>query len=87
MTRLTDGKRTVEITITEWNGSGYTPDWSSEFFSVGSLPYDEESDAYVVEDVDYCIEQANDWQNGVGDFLEDEEIDVSDRCVTVDDVA
>ena len=28
-------------------------------------------DAYVVDDVDYCIEQANDMVSGVGDFAVD----------------
>lgn len=31
MTRLTDGTRTAEITINEWDGSEYTPDWSNDF--------------------------------------------------------
>lgn len=58
MTRLTDGKKTVEIEMKKWNGSGYDPDWSADFFEVGQAPYDEEKEAYVVENVDYCIEQA-----------------------------
>lgn len=32
MTRLTDGKKTVEIEMMVWEGSGYTPDWSKDFF-------------------------------------------------------
>lgn len=58
MTRLTDGKKTVEIEMKKWNGSGYDPDWSEDFFEVGQVPYDEEKEAYIVKDVDYCIEQA-----------------------------
>ena len=57
--KLTDGKKTVEIKIQRWNGSGYDPDWSANYFNAGSLPYDEETDTYTVEDVDYCIETAN----------------------------
>lgn len=72
MTRLTDGKKTIEISLVIFEGNGWTPDWSNDFFSVGSLPFDEEKQAYVVEDVDYCIEQALDWKNSVGDFADDE---------------
>ena len=72
MTRLTDGKKTVEIAMQVWTGSGYTPDWSNDFFAVGGLEHDEEKDAYKVEDVDYCVEQAYDWKNSEGDFAGDE---------------
>lgn len=33
--------------------------WSADYFDAGSLPYDEETDTFTVEDVDYCIETAN----------------------------
>jgi hypothetical protein len=56
--RITDGTKTVEIRIQKWNGSGYDPDWSIDFFEAGSLPYDEENDIYTVDDVDYCIDMA-----------------------------
>jgi hypothetical protein len=56
--KITDGTRTVEIRIQRWNGSGYDPDWSNDFFEAGSLPYDAETDIYTVEDVDYCIDMA-----------------------------
>lgn len=72
MIRLTDGKKIAEITMNVWNSNGYTPDFSLDFFEVGALPYDEEKEAYVVDDVDYCIEQANDWKDSNGDFVNDE---------------
>lgn len=53
MTRLTDGRKIAEITMNVWDGTGYTPDFSLDFFEVGALPYDEERDAYVVDDIDY----------------------------------
>lgn len=90
MTRLTNGTKTIEITLTTWTGNGYEPDWSADFFSVGSLPYNDELDAYVVDDVDYCVEQANDWASAIGDFrddrdyLDDEAID--NRTVFVEEV-
>lgn len=71
MTRLTDGKKTVEITIHEWTGKGWTPDWSNDFFVVATLPYDAEKEAYIVDDVDWCIDQAMDWEQAAGDFYYD----------------
>lgn len=56
--KLTDGTKTVEISIRRWNGSGYDPDWANDFFNAASLPYDEETDTYTVADVDYCIDMA-----------------------------
>ena len=57
--KLTDGKRTVEITIRRWNGSGWDPDWSVDYFNGSALPYDLETDTYTVPDVQYCIDMAN----------------------------
>ena len=51
-----------------WMGNVYTPDWSIDFF--GPLPYDEKQNAYIVEDVEYCIEQACKWESGIGEYNE-----------------
>ena len=79
--KITDGTKIVEITMYEGN----SPEWSNDFFESGSLEYNEESDLYVVDDVDYCIAQANDWKDGVGDFATDEETneDLESRAVYV----
>lgn len=74
MTVLVDNSKAVEVTIREWDEAGmqYGPDWSNDFFSVGIMEFvDGLEDAYVVDDVDYCIEQANDMVAGVGDFAVD----------------
>ncbi len=62
--KMTDGKKTVEITMKVWNdfNTGYSPDWSNDFFNAGILPYDEDEDLHIVDDVDYCIEQAEEWE-------------------------
>ena len=75
MTRLTDGKRTAEIRMTVWSdqNSSYSPDWEYDFFEVGGLEYDDEADAYRVQGVDYCIDQAADCINRTGDFAADDE--------------
>ena len=70
--KITDGKKTVEIRMIVWDGSSYGPDWSLDFFEAGGFPYNSETDTYTVNDVDYCIEQAEDWRDSKGDFAEDE---------------
>ena len=72
--KMTDGKRTIDIQMKVWNGSGYGPDWSIDFFDAGSLPRNED-DVDVVDDVDYCIDQAREWE------AEDE-----NNCVFVEDL-
>lgn len=60
--KITDGKRTVEICMMVWQGTGYSPDWSNDFFDAGLLQYDEETEAYTVPDVEYCIDAAWEWE-------------------------
>ena len=86
--KLYDGKKMVNIEMNNWTDNGYTPDWSIDFFEAGSLEYNEDMDAYMVEDVDYCIEQARDWQNARGDFYEPEVTfaDIDSRNVDVNEI-
>lgn len=75
MVRLIDNNRAVEISIREWDeeNSQYGPDWSDDFFDVVWLKTVEGPElAYIVDDVDYCIEQANDMVAGEGDFAADD---------------
>lgn len=85
MTRLTDNTKTVEITMSHWGGSGYTPDWSNDFFEVGSLKIAGDGISYIVPNVDYCVSCAQDWGKGQWDGEEDADLeDISNRCVTVE---
>lgn len=81
--KITDGKKIAEITMQEFDGNRWGLDWSMDFFNAGKLPYDEETDTYTVEDVNYCIEQANDWEMCEGDFSDDEGADTQNRWVDV----
>lgn len=83
MTRLTDGAKTVEITMQTWTGAGYTPDFSADFFEIGGLPFDDETEAYIVEDAEYCVEQAEDWANARGDFANDDNNCADNNAVEV----
>lgn len=82
--KITDGKKTVSIRMMVWEGSGYSPDWSQDFFEAGSLPYNEDTDTYTVDDVDYCIDQATEWKETNECFLG--EIKTENNCVWVDEV-
>jgi hypothetical protein len=42
-----------------------------DFFNVSALRYDDEKDAFVVPDVAYLEEQANDWKAGAGDYADE----------------
>lgn len=84
MTKFFDGKNILEITIQEWNGSGYTPDWSADFFEAGRFTFNDSIDAHVItldDSLEYMIEYAEDWENCRGDFYEDEAPD-GDRHVS-----
>lgn len=83
-TKLVSGNRLIEIEMQMWNGTQYTPDWSNDFFEVGTLKYDKNLEAYEVEDIDYCIDQANDWMNKEGDFYGEEDADGMERVTTVE---
>lgn len=82
--KITDGKKTVEIRMMVWEGNGYSPDWSLDFFEASSLPYNDETDTYTVDDVDYCIDQAMEWKETNEGFLGD--IKTENNCVWVDEL-
>lgn len=87
MTKLTDGKKTVEITMANWTGTDYTPDWSDDFFEVGGLKLAEDCESYIVNDVDYCVSCAQDWEDGHWDGDEDADPDeIESRCVTITEI-
>jgi hypothetical protein len=69
--KITDGKKTVDIKLVIWEGTQYSPEWTADFLDAGGLPYDEETETYTVQDVDYVIDQAMDWKNSEGDFRDD----------------
>lgn len=83
--KITDGKRTVEIRMMVWTGTGYSPDWSNDFFDAGCLNCSEEG-IHIVPDVGWCIEQAQDWCNQRGDYADDGIPDPEDRYVEVSDI-
>lgn len=73
MTRITDGKHTVEIEMKIMDENGLSPDWSYDFFDIAQSPYNHERDEYTVQDVGYCLIQAHDWKHGIGDYVDEYE--------------
>ena len=58
--------RTADITMTSIN----SVNWEASFFDVGSLPYDEETDTYEVEDIDMLLGAVRDYCAHAGDYSE-----------------
>lgn len=70
--KLTDGKKTVEIEMYDWDFFAKREyEFSADFFT--GLSKQDESGAYIVDDVDYCIDYARDWENQRGDFCGESE--------------
>ena len=53
--KFTDGKKTVEITITDNRND---IDVTADLMEVGNMEYNEDMDAYMVEDVNDCADFA-----------------------------
>lgn len=68
--KITDGNKTIIITMQNWDGHNLTPDFSNDFFD----------GVTVVKDVDYCIEMAEDWANYRGDFADPEAQEANRIC-------
>lgn len=83
--KLYDGHKRISVTMAEWSeqSRSYGPDLALEFFS--DAKYDSSHDVYVVEDVDYCAQQAEDWANLRGDFAGDELAEGISREVDIED--
>lgn len=70
-----------------WMGDRHSEDISGDFFEVGLLPYAYAGDdVYLVDDVEYCVDQAYDWMNGRGDYYYDTEPPIKSRNVIVYDL-
>ena len=95
--KITDGFKKVNITMkvwdklnNEWKNAG--EDIANEFFLVEPLPMNDEG-TYLVRNVEDCLEQAEDWKNGIGDFSSEENenedctLFVDELPVTAEDVA
>lgn len=76
----------AEITMHQWEGDKTSGRWSSDlshdFFEWGSLTHFPDTDIAIVDDIDYCIDMANDWMNRTGDYADDDSTE--ERSVLVE---
>ena len=65
MTRFTDYNTILELEMRFFDDktSRWSPDWSADFYDVGNLEYDEDLDAYIVDDNQYLVEVGLQWQD------------------------
>ena len=68
--KLFDKNNTLSIRMYVWDGERWTQDISNDFYA--GAEYVRERDAYEVPDVDYCLDQALNWQFRRGDFADDD---------------
>ena len=59
-----DNKRAIDIKLINND-----VDWSNDFFA-DAPPINAKSDWHKVDDVQYCIDQCNDYIHGAGDFFD-----------------
>lgn len=82
--KLTDGKKTISITMRCWDGSRFMPDISDDFFESGGLSRiwveSVNEEVCKVPDVDYCIEQAEDWASYRGDYFDPDAKEEDQKC-------
>lgn len=82
-TRFYDGKNYIDIQMSILDKYGeFKSDFQDEFFDVGGLEYDDEFDAYIVDDVYYLGEQVEDFIDHSGDFVTDgaSKYEIADIC-------
>lgn len=80
---LTDGKRTIDLCLSIWDGKNYydVTSWIMEM----TVPYDEEKEARIVPDVQYCIDYAMEWRDMCGDFYQDRFNEFGDEIIITEE--
>ena len=66
--KLRDANFKINLFMRNWTGNGWSRDLSEDFFEAGGLPVDENG-FYLVNDVQYCVDQAEDYRMGRGNFF------------------
>lgn len=72
MTRFTDGHRTALIEMQVWHNDNCSPDLSQDILADAIHGFSFEHDAYLVNDLDWLVDYANEWLNHTGDFYYDD---------------
>lgn len=81
MTRFTDGHRVALIEMQIWKDDHASPDLSQDILADAITGFSFENDAYLVNDLDWLVDYANNWLNFKGDFYYDD--DHEERLLTI----
>lgn len=80
---ITNGKKTVEVTLREWEGLRYSADYAADVFVDGYMEYNVENDCYITHDmesflymIDDCINE--NWGDWGLEFTDDEIITINE---------
>ena len=69
MTRITDGKRTIGLSMREYSYGNWSPDLSADWLVTGLLEHDYENEVYILDcTIEDVIEGAMLWKYHSGDF-------------------
>lgn len=77
---IMDDKKVMDIDLYATDGTSLGESLALDFFEAGNLKRTDDG-TYIVDNVDYCLEMAEDWLNYAGDFADDEEIEGIEREV------
>lgn len=91
MTRITDGRRVVDVSMSIWDDyDGWSDDVSSRVYDKCCCgQYDPDRNMYIVQDVASAIDLANDWHDNTGSYYPnnpDRAVKTCDKCVDIVDV-
>ena len=69
MTRITDGKKTIGLSMRIYEYGNWSPDLSQDWLVTGLLQYDDESESYILDcTIEDVIDGAMLWKYHSGDF-------------------
>lgn len=93
--KITDKKVIAEVKMQVWDeeSASYSPDWSQDYFTAGSLVYNDDLEAYEVENIQDYVDSAKIWADGndegdadlrceIGDEAFDEQVENRSYDVT-----
>ncbi len=82
---ITDGKRTVGLSMWIWDGKNCSEELADVVMEM-TVPRDPETGAHIVPDVQYCIDYAYDWRDFTGDFYNDRfDCGTGEEIITTDE--
>lgn len=81
---ITNGKKTVEVTLRTWDGNRYSQDYAVDIFVDDCMKYNVENDCYITYDMESFLMMIDDCINGNSSYWDLEFSD--DELITLDEV-